>query len=186
MTTKLEEDLALGGMAVSPSPQPLVLWQMLLAHENAHLQAHLASSPASLAPDGPPSLCYSCSLISAAPLLPPLIPQTLLSSALTVPPAFLLFLWASSALLPPQDICLCSKPAPPLGQLQGPHVSPAHVVVGCPPKLGGDGRMEEGRVGCWLVTPLRHWVPCCMVIGRWGWFSSLRDKKPDGWRESVI
>lgn len=186
MTTKLEEDLALGGMAVAPSPQPLVLWQMLLAHENAHLQAHFASSPASLAPDGPPSLCYSCSLISAAPLLPPLIPQTLLSSALTVPPAFLLFLWASSTLLPPQDICLCSKLAPPLGQLQGPHVSPAHVVVGCPPKLGGDGRMEEGRVGCWLVTPLRHWVPCCTVIGRWGWFSSLRDKKPDGWRESVI
>lgn len=50
MTTKLEKDLALGGMAVSPFSQPLVLWQMLLAHENSHLQDHLASSPASLAP----------------------------------------------------------------------------------------------------------------------------------------
>lgn len=54
MTTKLEKDLALGGMAVSPFPQPLVLWQMLLAHENAHLQAHLVSSPALLAPGWTP------------------------------------------------------------------------------------------------------------------------------------
>ena len=139
MTTKLEEDLVLGGMAVSPSPQPLVLWQMLLAHENAHFRPTLRVRPHLSLLDGPPSLCYSCSLISVAPLL---------SSALTAPSAFLLFLWASSAVFPPQDICLCSKPAPPLGQLQGPHVSPAHVVVGCPPKSGGDGRMEEGRVEC--------------------------------------
>ena len=139
MTTKLEEDLVLGGMAVSPSPSPWSFGKCFWLMRTPIFRPTLRVRPHLSLLDGPPSLCYSCSLISVAPLL---------SSALTAPSAFLLFLWASSALFPPQDICLCSKPAPPLGQLQGPHVSPAHVVVGCPPKSGGDGRMEEGRVGC--------------------------------------
>ena len=127
---------------------------MLLAHENSHLQAHLPSSRASLAPGWTPvsllllqpDLCRSCAptLDSADPALLLCAHSPVCVSTISSGLHLLSFLLRTSA----SASSLCSQPAPPLGQLQGPHVSPAHVVVGCLPKLGADGRVEEGRVGC--------------------------------------
>ena len=167
----------LGGMAVSPSPQPLVLWQMLLAHENTHLQAHLASSPASLAPGWTPisllllqpDLCRSPALLCAhSPIC-----------VSTIPLGFICCL-SSSGHLP--VLQASSSPGP----TSRPPCEPCSCCCWVPTQVGR--RWEDGgrEGGVWLVTPLRHRVPCCMVIGRWGWFSSLRDEKPDGWRELVI
>ena len=123
MTTELEKDLVLGGMAVPPVPQPLVLWQMLLAHKNSHLQAHLPSLPASLAPGCTPislllvqpDLCCSRAptLDSADPALLLCAHSPVCVSTVSSGLHLLSFLLRTSA----SASSLCSKPALPLGQL---------------------------------------------------------------------
>lgn len=93
---------------------------------------------------------------------------------------FCYFLLASFALLPPHGLCPCpssliSKPAPPLGQLRGPHVGPAHAVGVCFPELGRG--WKDGRRSMSLSTDVvlrtvsySHYP---VVV-----FSCLRDKKP--------
>ena len=149
MIKKLEKDLALGGVAVG---SPGVLWQMLLARENSIFRPTCRVCLHLQLLDGHLSLHFPPSLICVASLLRPLILQTLLSSSvLTALSAFLLFPLGfvcppSSSRHLPHPSSLNSKPAPPLDQLPGPHVGPAHVVGMCSYESGGDGRTEEWRV----------------------------------------